>query len=256
MAVAARYLGQPIRDFYLDYRVLCEANLALHRDFSVDVLNTMSDPYRETADWGAEIEFPEDGLPKSKVPLLQSLSDIRELESPDPTTGRRMSDRVNAVRYYREQAGGVVPIMGWVEGALAEAADLRGLSSLLVDLYDEPEAVEEVLERCTADRDRVRSRSDRGGRRHHRAGRFCGFTDLAQDVPAVCSAIRAAHLLGSASDGCAYDGCTSAAISASCFRMWRKVAPTSWMSTGWSISEQPARSARPALSAATSIPSR
>ena len=47
MAVAARYLGQPIRDFYLDYRVLCEANLALHRDFSVDVLSTMSDPYRE-----------------------------------------------------------------------------------------------------------------------------------------------------------------------------------------------------------------
>ena len=57
MAVAARYLGQPIRDFYLDYRVLCEANLALHRDFSVDVLSTMSDPYHETADWGAEIEF-------------------------------------------------------------------------------------------------------------------------------------------------------------------------------------------------------
>ena len=107
MAVAARYLGQPIRDFYLDYRVLCEANLALHRDFSVDVLNTMSDPYRETADWGAEIDFPEDGLPKSKVPLLQSLSDIRDLKSPDPATGRRMSDRVNAVRYYREQAGGV-----------------------------------------------------------------------------------------------------------------------------------------------------
>ena len=149
MAVAARYLGQPISDFYLDHRVLCEANLAIQRDFSVDILNTMSDPYRETADWGAEVEFPADGLPKSKVPLLQSLSDIRELKSPDPVTGRRMSDRVNAVRYYRERAGGVVPIMGWVEGALAEAADLRGLSSLLVDLCDEPEALEEVLERCT-----------------------------------------------------------------------------------------------------------
>ena len=60
-----------------------------------------------------------------------------------------MSDRVAAVRYYRERAGGVVPIMGWVEGALAEAADLRGLSSLLVDLCDEPEALEEVLEQCT-----------------------------------------------------------------------------------------------------------
>ena len=149
MASAARHVGQSLRDFYLDYRVFCEANLAVQCDFSLDVLSTMSDPYRETADWGAVIEFPDDDLPKSKEPLLQSLSDIHRLKSPDPDTGGRMSDRVNAVRYYREQAGGVVPIMGWVEGALAETADLRGVSTLMVDLHDQPEAVEEVLERCT-----------------------------------------------------------------------------------------------------------
>ena len=47
-----------------------------------------------------------------------------------------MSDRISAVQHFREQAGGQVPIMGWVEGALAEAADLRGVSTLLTDLYD------------------------------------------------------------------------------------------------------------------------
>ena len=40
--------------------------------------------------------------------------------------------------------------MGWVEGALAEAADLRGVSTLMMDLHDDPDGVTEVLERCTA----------------------------------------------------------------------------------------------------------
>ena len=149
MSYAAHHIGRPLSEYYLDYRVLCEANLAVLRDFSLDIVNTMSDAYRETADWGAAIEFPDDELPKSKVPLLQDLEDVHRLASPDPTTGRRMTDRVHAVRYYREQVGGTVPIMGWVEGALAETADLRGVSTLLMDLYDHPEQVEVVLERCT-----------------------------------------------------------------------------------------------------------
>jgi len=67
---------------------------------------------------------------------------------PDPSTGPRMSDRLEAIRLFRAQVGGEVPIMGWVEGALAEAADLRGMSALMVDMVDRPEWVMELLERC------------------------------------------------------------------------------------------------------------
>ena len=38
--------------------------------------------------------------------------------------------------------------MGWVEGALAEAADLRGVSNLMMDLVMNPGWVKELLERC------------------------------------------------------------------------------------------------------------
>lgn len=149
MSYAAHHIGRPLSEYYLDYRVLCEANLAVLQDFSLDIVNTMSDAYRETADWGAAIEFPHDRLPMSTKPLLQDLTDVRRLAAPDPATGRRMGDRLHAVAYYRRQVGGEVPIMGWVEGALAETADLRGVSTLMTDLYDSPEQVEEVLERCT-----------------------------------------------------------------------------------------------------------
>ena len=149
MQFAAHYIGQPLARYYLDYRVLCAANFAVQEAFDLDVLQAISDPYREAADCGAPVEFPDDGLPISHRPFLAAPDDLRKLRPPKPETGRRMSDRLAAVRHFREQAGGRVPIMGWVEGALAEAADLRGVSTLLTDLIDRPEWVHELLETCT-----------------------------------------------------------------------------------------------------------
>ncbi len=149
MTFAARYIGQPLSRYYLDHRVLVEANLAMVEVFNIDLVQAISDPYRETHDFGAAIEFPHDGLPLSHRPMLADPGDLRKLVKPDPVTGRRMSDRLEAIRLFREQVGGRIPIMGWVEGALAEAADLRGVSNLMVDLVEEPEWVEELLELCT-----------------------------------------------------------------------------------------------------------
>jgi MtaA/CmuA family methyltransferase len=57
-----------------------------------------------------------------------------------------MSDRLAAIRTLHDQVGGEVPVMGWVEGAFAEAADLRGESTLLIDLVDRPAWVRDLLE--------------------------------------------------------------------------------------------------------------
>ena len=149
MTFAAHFIGQPLSRYYQDYHVLVEANLAVQQAFGLDILQAISDPYREAADFGLQVEFPEDGLPLSKIPLLQEPDDKKTLEAPTPETGRRMSDRLEALRLFRQQAGGEVPIMGWVEGALAEAADLRGVSTLLVDLHDRPDWVIDLLEQLT-----------------------------------------------------------------------------------------------------------
>lgn len=149
MQHAAHHIGQPLARYYLDHRVLVAANLAVAEDYHLDILQAISDPYREAADHGLDVEFPEDGLPLSKVPLLAEPDDLRKLRPVAPEAGRRMSDRLEAVRSFRAQAGGQAPIMGWVEGALAEAADLRGVGQLLSDLYDRPGWVTELVEFCT-----------------------------------------------------------------------------------------------------------
>lgn len=108
MALAAHRVGAPLARFYLDYRVLCEANLAVLSDFSRDLVGTISDPYGETADWGAAIEFPEDDLPRCTAPFLQTRDDIRKLTPIQPASDSRMSNRLQALDYYRSQVGGRV----------------------------------------------------------------------------------------------------------------------------------------------------
>lgn len=146
MTFAAHHIGQPLARYYQDYRVLVEANLAVQRAFDLDIVQAISDPYREAHDFGLQVEFPEDNLPLASVPLIQEPGDLERLVLPDPYTGKRMSDRLEAIRALREQVGGEVPVMGWVEGALAEAADLRGVIHLLTDLYDQPDWLTELLE--------------------------------------------------------------------------------------------------------------
>ncbi|MFP4345445.1 MAG: uroporphyrinogen decarboxylase family protein [Anaerolineales bacterium] len=148
MTFAAHYIGQPLSSYYLDHQVLVEANLAMVEDFGIDILQAISDPYREAVDFGAEVAFPEDGLPQSQQPLLADPADLQTLRRPDPTTGRRMSDRLQALRRMRDFAGDEIPVMGWVEGSLAEAADLRGVTNTLLDTYERPEWLLELLERC------------------------------------------------------------------------------------------------------------
>ncbi len=151
MQYAAHHIGQPLSRYYLDHRVLVAANVAVAEDFHLDILQAISDPYREAADHGLEVEFPQDGLPLSKAPLLTGPDDLAQLRPVAPEAGRRMNDRLEAISSFRGQAGGQTPIMGWVEGALAEAADLRGVGQLMSDLYDRPEWVTTLVEFCAGE---------------------------------------------------------------------------------------------------------
>lgn len=149
MSLAAHHIGKPLSSYYLDHRVLVEANLVACEDFDLDVVQAISDPYREAADFGLEVEFPADNLPINRKPLLAEPQDLKKLIPPDPTTSLRMSDRLKAIQLFREKVGGEVPIMGWVEGALAEAADLRSVYLTMTDLSQRTEWLLELLEICT-----------------------------------------------------------------------------------------------------------
>jgi uroporphyrinogen-III decarboxylase len=97
MQFAAEHIGSYYGAFASDYRVLVEANLRCAEKFGIDQLNTMSDPYRETAGFGAPIEFPRNGVPICLKPPLEENPDLMKLPRPNPLQAPRMRDRIEAV---------------------------------------------------------------------------------------------------------------------------------------------------------------
>ena len=137
MQFAAEYIGSNYGAFASDFRVLVEANRACSEDFGMDQVSVISDPYRETQGFGAEIEYVTDGVPRCPHPPLEDSKDFASMPRPNPLEAERMLDRVNAVRLFKKNFGGEYSILGWVEGPAAEGADVREVATFLMDLLDD-----------------------------------------------------------------------------------------------------------------------
>lgn len=148
MMFAAEQLGVPFGRYCTDYHLLADGACLCHEKFGLDMLCAISDPMREAEGLGAKVIIPEDAVPYSREKRLQSVEDIDTLKIVDPASSRRMNDRLEAVRLMKQRAGQDVPVVGWVEGALAECCDLMDMQEAFVNLLDEPEAMEQLLDIC------------------------------------------------------------------------------------------------------------
>jgi uroporphyrinogen decarboxylase len=154
MAWAANYVGHSYRDYYLDGDVLVKAQLAVTRAFNLDQISAISDPWRETSAYGVEFDYPPDGIGKPKDTLIKTHDDISRLGPLDIEKSERMNQRVESVRRMAAEVGQTHSVLGWIEGPLAEYADLRGLETSLMDLIDQPEmftkAADVIIENAIA----------------------------------------------------------------------------------------------------------
>ena len=147
MMFAAVQIGARYRDYCTNYRVLVEGQIRTAETFGFDYVNTMSDPAREAADCGATVEYF-DQQPVAIVEdqaLLADKTKLATLKIPDPLGGGRMHNGIKAVALYKEKIGKQKVVEGWVEGPIAEAADLRGINTLMVDFYDDPVFVHDLF---------------------------------------------------------------------------------------------------------------
>ena len=149
MMFAAKELGVTFSQCCSDFRLLADAAFRCHERYGIDMVCAISDSMREAEGFGTQVIFPEEGVPYAASMRLQTLSDIDTLRVIDPSAGRRMSDTVEAVGLMRRQAESDVPVVGWVEGALAECCDLMDMQHVFINLLDEPEAMHQLLDICT-----------------------------------------------------------------------------------------------------------
>ena len=147
MQYAAEYIKSDYAAFASDYKILTRANSVCAADFGIDQLSCISDPYRETQGFGAEITYVSDGPPRSTHPL-EYHTDLKILKKPDPNESERMADRIRAIQRYRELFADKYSVLGWVEGPAAEAADLRNVMNFLVDLIGDEHFVSDLMDLC------------------------------------------------------------------------------------------------------------
>ena len=148
MLFAADQIAAKYYDYSMDYRVLVEGQIRTAEKFGFDYVNTMSDPAREAADCGATIEyFPhQPAAIVEDAALLTEKTTLAKLKIPDPLGGGRMHNSLKALALFREKLRGEKMIEGWIEGPCAEAADLRGINTLMLDFFDDAPFVRDLFE--------------------------------------------------------------------------------------------------------------
>ena len=148
MQFACDLIGAKYHDYETNHRVLVEGQMRVAEQFAFDYVNTMSDPTREASDCGAKVEFFENS-PAAMIEeqaLLADKTRLVDLKIPDPLGGSRMHNGVQAVALFKEKLRGDKLIEGWIEGPMAEASDLRGINTMMLDFYDDPPFVLDLFE--------------------------------------------------------------------------------------------------------------
>jgi MtaA/CmuA family methyltransferase len=148
MMFAADHAGVKYGDYAADHRVLVDAQIAIAEAYDFDYVSAISDPAREATDCGADVQFFDDQPPAIQEgnALLADKAALDALQIPDPQGEGRMGDRVRGVALLKQRVGEQKLIEGWIEGPCAEAADLRGINTLMLDFYDDPDFVRRLFD--------------------------------------------------------------------------------------------------------------
>jgi uroporphyrinogen decarboxylase len=148
------YLGINQLDYYLDPHLWFESNLKVYDQFpGITFLPSWWVEYGmaiEPSAFGGRICFWHD-RPPDMVPILGSIEDAAALKVPDPRSDGLMA---LALRLYSTQkqrifdAGHTIPL-ATARGPLCLASFLRGITPLMLDLSEHPEAVHAMLDTLT-----------------------------------------------------------------------------------------------------------
>ena len=144
MSIIAREAGVSYREYVLDYRHLVKGNLVCAEKYGLDSVGVISES-RETAAYGSCVIYPEDASPYADPLLIGDDHDLSKLIRFDPLENERTLDRVKGCELLHEKAGADYPVIGWIEGCLAQAAELRGVSELMMDLAEDEPYLEDLL---------------------------------------------------------------------------------------------------------------
>lgn len=140
-------IGKTVKEAVTDGNVHYRAIKALADKFHTTSCTTIMDLTVEAEAFGAEINMPEDEIPTVTGRLLNNAEDIENLQVPDISKGR-VPQYILAAKLAAENIMDK-PIFGGCIGPYSLAGRLYDMSEIMVAIYIEPDAMLQLLGKCT-----------------------------------------------------------------------------------------------------------
>jgi len=144
----ARILGCSPREYHQEGGKLARSTLIGHEIFRHDSVDVAWDIFLEAEAAGAELEFPEDGVPQVRKHVLSQKAALSALPLPRPESSGRYPLFLEACRAVASSLQGVA-LSATVTGPWTIAAGLRGTQELIYDTVDDPAFVGDLLKFTT-----------------------------------------------------------------------------------------------------------
>ena len=147
---AARRLGISIADMTEKPLVQAEAMLYVADQLGTPALMTSMDLALEASCFGAAVDHS--GVPAVKKPILPEIEDAEKLEIPSEAQIRDKSPYLEAIRLVKEKMaanGDTRPVIAGISGPFSLAGQLRGMTDIMMDCYDEPDLLAALTEKLT-----------------------------------------------------------------------------------------------------------
>jgi MtaA/CmuA family methyltransferase len=146
MRWAAKYAGVKYKEFCTDPFTKCRAMIQCAKDFEIDWVTVMSDPWAEASAFGILVDYPEDSLPIDTGGHLPDAERAASLVKYNPVRNARCLNRIKEISEFRRQLNNEYFIVGWIEGPVAEYVDLRGATGASLDFLLEAGSVEKAMD--------------------------------------------------------------------------------------------------------------
>ena len=144
--MTAPLAGIPIPEFATDGDRMAESLMLAQERFGWDGVSVGCDVAVESSAYGAETAFPDDGPPALKSHVLGDDPDaLSGMRPADPLRDGRLPVLVSATARCVREIGDTCYVMTHMNDPLNQAGMFRGVETLMMDIYDRPGFVDELL---------------------------------------------------------------------------------------------------------------
>ena len=147
---AIKLAGYRLGQCAQDPRLLVDAHIRAWQAYGTDGFHVSCDNWVLPSALGCPIQFFDDQPPTAREAPLASAKDLNRLTRPKTGKEGRLGFKVEATRLAAEAVGDRCFLMTcFDQGPFSLATALRGIETLMLDCYDDPQFVFDLLEICT-----------------------------------------------------------------------------------------------------------